>query len=117
MSKTIRINLLVSPQEKADLDARAKRAKLTTSELVRRAVAAYDPEVDMDALQTLAQELAAVVERTEKKLDDNLAAIAELRGKLADEAALKAAARAELEAKGQVWPFPLDENEPKTSTP
>ena len=117
MPKTVRINLLVSPQEKADLDARAKRAKLTTSELVRRAVVAYDPDVDMEALQTLAQELAAVVERTEMKLDDNLAAIAQLRRQLADKAALKAAARAELEASGQVWPFPLDGNEPEATTP
>ena len=105
MTKTVRLNLMVSPEEKATIDARAKRANLTTSELVRRAVEIYDPEVDMEALSALAEELGAVAERMERKLDANLAAIAALRSRLNDRAALKAAATAELEASGQVWPF------------
>ena len=105
--RTVRLNLLVSPEEKALIDERAKKAGQTTSELVRRAVVAYDPEVDMDELQTLAGELADVAERMEGKLDTKLAEIAELREKLADQGALKAAAIAELKASGQEWPFDL----------
>lgn len=95
------------PKKRAINDERAKRAGLTTSELVRRAVVAYDPEVDMDEVQALAEELAGVAERMEKKLDANLESIAELRERLADEGALKAAAIAELESTGQEWPFDI----------
>ncbi len=109
MTKTVRLNLMVSPEEKADIDERAKRASLTTSELIRRAVEIYDPEVDMDELRALAEELAEVADRMEKKLKANLAAIAKLRDQLADKEALKAAAIAELEATGQVWPFDVPE--------
>ncbi len=107
MTKSVRINLMVSPEEKADIDERAKRASLTTSEFVRRAVVSYDPDVDMDEMRALAEELASVVDRMEKKLDVNLADIAKLREQLADKEALKAAAIAELEATGQAWPFDL----------
>ncbi len=105
--KTVRLNLLVSPEEKAILDERAKRTSLTTSEFVRRSVVTYDPEVDMDELQALAEELAGVADRMEKKLDASLTAIAELREQLADKDALKAAAIAELKATGDIWPFDL----------
>ena len=116
MARTVRINLLVSPEEKADIVARAKTAKMTTSELVRRAVVSYDPEVDMDELEALAEELAGVVARTEKKLDENLAAISSLREQLADEDALKAAVAAELSASGGQWPFgPSDPGKERTA--
>ena len=105
--KSERINLLVSPEEKAFIDERAKKAGMTTSELVRQAVVAFDPEIDMDELRALSGQLASMVEETEKKLDANLVAIARLREQLADREALKAAAVAELEASGIEWPFGL----------
>lgn len=103
--KSERINLLVTPEEKSFIDARARKAGMTTSELVRRAVVSFDPEIDMDELRALSEQMATVIEQTEKTLDANLAAIAELREELADEEALKAAAIAELKASGLEWPF------------
>lgn len=105
--KTERINLLVTPEEKSLIDERARHAGLTTSELVRRAVGAYDAEAEaeMDELRALADELAQAVDRTEAKLTATLAKIEQLREALADRETLRAAARAELEASGAVWPF------------
>jgi hypothetical protein len=61
----------------------------------------------MNELRALSEQLASMVEQTEKKLDANLAAIAKLREQLADGAALKAAAVSELKASGREWPFDL----------
>jgi hypothetical protein len=102
-----RINLLVTPEEKSFIDERARKAGISTSELVRQAVVSFDPEIDMDELRALSAQLATMVVETEKKLDANLADIAALRERLADEKALKAAAIAELKATGQEWPFDL----------
>ena len=93
-----RINLLVTPAEKSFIDERARKAGITTSELVRRAVVAFDPEIDLDELRALSEQLATMAAETERKLDANLADIAALRERLADEKALKAAAIAELDA-------------------
>ena len=111
--KTERLNLLLSPEEKALLDERAKGAGMTASEFVRRALGTYDPEVDMEELRALAQELAGVADRMEKRLDANLSAIAELRERLADRDALKAAALAELNATDRLWPFDLPDSTPR----
>ena len=105
--KSERINLLVTPEEKALIDQRAKQAGLTTSELVRRAVVAFDSDADMDELRAIADALAGLAERLERKLAANLDDIAALREQLADKDALRAAAMAELEASGDVWPFDL----------
>lgn len=107
MTKTVRINFMVSPEEKADIDARAKKASLTTSELVRRAVVAYDPDHEIAELTTLAEELAQAAERMVSKLAATQAKVACYEAALADREGLKAAARAELEASGVVWPFDL----------
>ena len=107
MTKTVRINLMVSPEEKADIDARAKKASLTTSELVRRAVVAYDPDHEIAELKALAEELAQAAGRMESKLAATQAKVARYEAALADREGLKAAARAELEASGVVWPFEL----------
>ena len=107
MAKTVRINLLVSPQEKAAIDSRAKRANVTTSELIRRAVVSYDPVHDIAEIQTLVDELVSDVSRMEEKLDATLAKVADYEELMADKAGLRAAARAGLEASGDVWPFEL----------
>ena len=107
MAKTVRINLLVSPQEKAVIDSRAKRANVTTSELVRRAVVSYDPDHDIAGMQALVDELVGAASRMEEKLDATLAKVADYEERMADKAGLRAAARAELEASGDVWPFEL----------
>ena len=105
MSKTVRIDLFVSSEEKQAVEARAKRANLATSEWVRRAVIAYEPDNDMDALRYLVNEMAGVAERVCKRLDATLAKVAENEKALADRAAIKAAALAEIEASGIKWPF------------
>ena len=110
MSKTVRIDLFVSSEEKQAIEARAKRANLATSEWVRRAAIAYEPEDDMsendmDALRYLVNEMAGAAERICKRLDATLAKVAENERVLADRAAIKAAALAEIEASGIKWPF------------
>ena len=107
MAKTVRINLLVSPQEKAAIDSRARRANITTSELVRRAVVSYDPDHDIAEIQALVDELVSAASRMEAKLDTTLAKVADYEELMADKAGLRAAARAEFEASGDVWPFEL----------
>ena len=110
MSKTVHIDLFVSSEEKQAIEARAKRANLATSEWIRRAVIAYEseddtPEDDMDELRYLINEMAGVAERVCKRLDVTLAKVAENEKLLADRAAMKAAALAEIEASGIKWPF------------
>jgi hypothetical protein len=100
-----RVNLLVTPEEKAAIERRAAACNLSTSELVRRAVASYDPEFDESELQALADELSSVVAATEESLDAALRKFDALGAFLADKASLRQAARAELEAEGLEWPF------------
>jgi hypothetical protein len=100
-----RVNLLLTSEEKAAIEARAAALNLSTSEMVRRAIASYDPEFDEPALQALADELSLVVAATEESLDTALRQFDELEAFLADKASLKRAARAELEVDGVVWPF------------
>ena len=115
--KTDRLTLLVTPEEKAELAARARVLGISASELVRRAVRSYDPDDDRDELTSLAEELAGMAERMEKKLDATLAKVAAYEQALADKPGLKAAARAELEASGDVWPFDPAEQDAPASAP
>lgn len=103
--KSERINLLVTPEEKAAIEARAAALNLSTSEMVRRAVASYDPESDEAELQALADGLRSVARATEQKVDAALRQLDQLETVLADTASLRRAARAELKAEGVVWPF------------
>lgn len=105
MSKTVRIDLFVSSEEKQAIEARAKRANLATSEWVRRVVITYEPEGDMDELRYLVNEMARVAERICKRLDVTLAKVAENEKLLTDRATMKAAALAEIEASDIKWPF------------
>lgn len=108
--KSQRLNLLVTPEEKALIEERARQNGMSASELVRRAVVSFDPAVDMEELRALAQELAGVAERMDQKLTARLVEIEDLRRQLADKDALKAAAIAELEASGRTWPFELPDS-------
>ncbi len=105
MARTVRLNLLVSPEEKDDIEQRARRAHVTTSELVRRAVVAYEPDEDKDELRALADELALAARRMEGRLDDALVRMAAYDEAMADKDGMRSAARAEIEASGAVWPF------------
>lgn len=89
MAATERVVVLMSPQEKAALEQKAARAGgVSTAELVRRAVDAYDETGDgeaemlkalIEAFRTTHAETLAQLDRTDRKLDETLAAVAKLR--------------------------------------
>lgn len=86
MAATERVVVLMSPAEKAALDAKAARAgSASVGELIRRAVEAYDEDAETDAaeLRTLLSVLATThdetlrrLDLTERKLDETLAYLA-----------------------------------------
>jgi hypothetical protein len=90
MAATERVVVLMSPAEKAALDAKAARAgPISAGELIRRAVAAYDQQAQAEAeeLRGLLSLLAATHEATlrqldlaERKLDDTLIYLASPQG-------------------------------------
>ncbi|MCQ8184114.1 ribbon-helix-helix domain-containing protein [Parvularcula maris] len=98
-----RINLLVSEEEKQAIDAKAKAAGISSSELIRRAVEFYEPDVDWEELSYLADELGNMADRMEAKLD----ALAE-RTK-ARRAELEELRKAAPTLTATSWPFPLPE--------
>ena len=68
-------------------------------------------------MKSLAEELAGAADRMENKLDATLAKVAAYETALADKPGLKAAARAELEASGDVWPFDPSGQDAPARTP
>ena len=103
MARTERINLLVSPKEKASYEKRARALKIGVSELVRRAVDTYAP--GDDDVQALADELAAVVDATDARVDQAMASLDSLKAFLDSRDDLRMAARASIDAQGAAWPF------------
>lgn len=81
--QTERLTILLTPQAKSSIEQRAKALGMTSSELARRALEAYDPARDEETLQRLADELAAVVDQTEARVDAALDALAAMRRELA----------------------------------
>jgi hypothetical protein len=77
------LTILLTPQAKSSIEQRAKALGMTSSELARRALEAYDPARDEETLQRLADELAAVVDQTEARVDAALDALAAMRRELA----------------------------------
>lgn len=86
LTATARMVVLMSPREKAALEAKARRAgKISAGELVRRAVAAYDEGAGdeaselrtlLDVFATTRRETLQRLEAAERKLDETLAALA-----------------------------------------
>ena len=86
MAATERVVVLMSPAEKAALDAKASQAgRISAGELIRRAVDAYDADAQSEAeeLRALISVLSAThadtlrqLDRAEQKLDATLAALA-----------------------------------------
>ena len=64
-----------------------------------------DREIEVNGLRALSNQLAVAVDKTDRKLDANLAEIARLREHLRDRDASKAATLADLSESGQDWPF------------
>jgi hypothetical protein len=76
--------VLMSPREKAALEAKARRTgKISAGELVRRAVAAYDSDEAselrtlLDLLATTHAETVRRLDATERNLDETLADLAD----------------------------------------
>ena len=67
--KTDRLTLLISPEDKAAIAARAAALNMPVSELVRRAAADYDPEgaAHLEELRTLLPALNALADQIEAR--------------------------------------------------
>lgn len=77
--KSERMTFLMTARDKAAIAARASELGITASELVRRAVDNFEPDLDEHALSVLAGELARVIDRTEGKVDEALQELAQMR--------------------------------------
>ena len=101
--KTERLNLLISPEDKAEIAATASALNLSTSELIRRAVSAYDPAHDQEELAAIAREFLETVERTEQAIDAAIDRLDRLEENLERG---RTEVRDQVEADGEEWPFP-----------
>ena len=72
MGATERIVVLVTPEQKAEISSRAKEAKLTVGELLRRAAAAYSMDEQDEALTGLVEQVRKSAAQASKALDDAL---------------------------------------------
>ena len=69
--KTDRLTLLISPADKAAINARATSLGMSVSELVRQAALDYDPEIDdeQEKLEALLGEIEAALDRIDVNID------------------------------------------------
>ncbi|MEL7491644.1 MAG: hypothetical protein AAGJ73_13070 [Pseudomonadota bacterium] len=76
-TRSERINVLVTPTEKAAIEKLAKQGGERVSDYVRRAVLAPPPDDDdLEEAKALAEMVGATAERLHKKLDQGLKDIA-----------------------------------------
>jgi len=71
-----RMVVLVTPEQRAAIRARAKAEKLTMGEIVRRSVERYDSQADEAALEKLIEKVEESTVRANRALDQGLAALA-----------------------------------------
>jgi hypothetical protein len=81
---TARVVTLMTPSEKSNLEAKARKAGLSVGEVVRRSVDAYDPEEmrQLEELAVLAREFRLSMERASASLDRANATIEKTRSGL-----------------------------------
>ena len=103
--KSERLNLLVSPDEKAEIEAKAESMELTVSEYVRRAALSEEDPADASLVTALADEVGAMAERLDRKLEATIERLAEARARMDDREALRERALGEIKEHGLVWPF------------
>lgn len=84
--KTARMTIVLEPEAKAEIETRARAAKMSTGEFVRAATRYYDPRIDDEVLEALvgqfAETMKAMSDRmreTADRTDRRLAEIAALR--------------------------------------
>jgi hypothetical protein len=74
--KTERMMILVTPEQKKAINAKAKALQLSAGELIRRAVDTYTGDTDTALLNAIADELEAATARLSKSFDRTFAEIA-----------------------------------------
>jgi Ribbon-helix-helix protein, copG family len=67
---TERVVVLMPPEDKARLEEKARRARTSIGELVRRSVEAYEPELEGAELEALLQLLEESNARAMRSLDE-----------------------------------------------
>ena len=77
------MTILVTPEEKAAITARASALNITAGELLRRSFESYDPDRDDAALGLLATELSQAVNDTRARLSEALQELEHTRTALA----------------------------------
>ena len=88
-TRTQRINLLVSPEEKAAIEAAAVASNLSVSEHIRQAALEYDIRPDeLEQVKYLVKEIGEVTERIHKRLNKHRSEMTQFK---ADFKALRAA--------------------------
>jgi hypothetical protein len=75
MPSTERLVVLLTPEQKTAIAARAKAQNLTMGEVVRRSVESYRPSEDDVALEKLLEQVEASTTQANHALDDALEAI------------------------------------------
>ncbi|MGH7101090.1 MAG: hypothetical protein ACREFJ_01745 [Acetobacteraceae bacterium] len=85
MSATSRLMVLMSPEERSALDAKARTLGVSAGEMVRRAVSAYDAAAVADAseLRTLIEAFNQVHPETLRIADESHKTVARLLGNTA----------------------------------
>ena len=83
MPSTERLVVLLTPEEKMAIAARAKDAKLTMGEFVRRATDAYVPKEDDSLLAELVSQVEKSTAQANKALDVALKAMADSNKRIA----------------------------------
>lgn len=91
---TERLPVLVTREQKATIAKRAKAAKLTMGEFIRRAAEAYSPEADDAALDGLLEQVRKTTAEAGKALDEALAAVAQSQKRIEQMEAAHAARKA-----------------------
>lgn len=69
MAHTERIVLLIAPEDKADLEKKARDIGVSTAEYIRRASLAYDPQEDVEKIRKMLQKFNEVHQTTLETLD------------------------------------------------
>ena len=104
--KSERLSILVSPEDKSRIAEHAAKLNLSTGELVRRAVSAYEPDNDHEELAVLAATLTEAVSQAERQLDASQDLLDQFDDRL-QQIRLQAIKSARDENIG--WPFPVNQ--------
>jgi hypothetical protein len=102
-ARTERVNLLVTPEEKRLIEAKAEAAGLTLSEVFRRGACAYTSEAETSDMRAILRQLAEMADRLIPEIDANLDYIRDRDRAVGTEADVRARAVKEFEANGGAW--------------